>query len=58
VRTWIEEVHDDGVDVHFEIVRKLTGKLSCNGYFHYTMVNTATGRAEKIPDWIIQKYSV
>lgn len=58
VRTWIEKVHDDGVDVHFEIIRKAGGKLSCSGYFHYTMVSVSTGRAEKIPDWIIQKYSV
>lgn len=58
VRTWIHEVMDDGVQVHFEIIRKSTGKLSCDGYFDYTMVNVKTGRAESIPDWIKEKYSI
>ncbi|HLA69312.1 MAG TPA: acyl-CoA thioesterase [Bacteroidota bacterium] len=58
VRTWIHEIVDDGVQVHFEIIKKSTGKLSCDGYFDYTMVNTKTGRAESIPDWIKQKYSI
>ena len=58
VRTWIDKVEENGVDVHFEIIKKGTGKVSCDGYFHYTMVSTETGRAEKIPDWIIQRYYV
>ncbi|MEX2116153.1 MAG: acyl-CoA thioesterase [Bacteroidota bacterium] len=58
VRTWIDDVQENGVVVHFEIVKKVSGKLSCDGYFNYTMVNTETGRAEKIPGWIIEKYSV
>ncbi len=58
VRTWIHEIASDGVQVHFEIIRKTTGKLCCDGYFDYTMVNTKTGRAEPIPDWIKEKYSV
>jgi acyl-CoA thioester hydrolase/thioesterase-3 len=57
VRTWIEELLKYGVKVQFEIVRK-TGKLVCDGYFNYTMVNLKTGRAEVIPDWIIAKYSI
>lgn len=58
VRTWIQEIYKDGVKVHFEIVKKDNGKLSCDGYFHYTMINLTTGRAEAIPEWIVQKYSV
>ena len=58
VRTWIHEIAADGVQVHFEIIKKSTGKLSCDGYFDYTMVNTNTGRAENIPDWIREKYSI
>jgi len=58
VRTWIHEIAADGVQVHFEIIKKGTGKLSCDGYFDYTMVNTKTGRAENIPDWIKEKYSI
>lgn len=58
VRTWIQEIYKDGVKVHFEIVKRGNGKLSCDGYFHYTMINLKTGRAEVIPDWIVEKYSV
>jgi acyl-CoA thioester hydrolase/thioesterase-3 len=58
VRTWIEEMLKDGVKVQFEILKKETGKLVCDGHFHYTMVSLKTGRAETIPDWIVQKYSI
>ncbi len=58
VRTWIDEIFKDGVKVKFEILRKANGKLACEGYFHYTMVNLETGRAELIPEWIVKKYSI
>ena len=58
VRTWVAEMFRTGVKVQFEIIKKVTGKLSCEGYFDYTMVNLQTGRAETIPDWIAAKYSV
>jgi YbgC/YbaW family acyl-CoA thioester hydrolase len=50
VRTWIEEMLKDGVKVQFEILKKETGKLVCDGHFHYTMVSLKTNRAETIPD--------
>lgn len=58
VKTWIDEIFKDGVRVHFEITKKATDKLSCDGYFNYTMVNLETGRAEVIPNFIKDKYSV
>lgn len=58
VRTWIHEVFKDGVQVHFQILKKIGAKLCCDGYFDYTMVDVKTGRAELIPDWIKTKYSV
>ncbi len=58
VRTWIHEIKNDGVQVHFEIIKKSSGKLSCDGYFDYTMINVNTGRAEAIPDWIKERYSI
>jgi len=58
VRTWIEEVQSNEVVVRFEIINKSTSKTSCDGYFRYTMVNMSTGRAEKIPEWIVEKYSI
>ncbi len=58
VRTGIEEILKDSVRVQFEILKKSNGKLSCDGWFLYTMINLKTGRAEPIPDWIKEKYSV
>jgi YbgC/YbaW family acyl-CoA thioester hydrolase len=58
VRTRVEEFFKDGVRVRFEIVRKSSGKQCCDGYFDYTMVSLETGRGEKLPDWIVEKYSV
>ena len=58
VRTWVDAVLRHGVKVRFEIVRLKTGKLSCDGWFDYTMVNLKTGRAETIPPSIVEKYSV
>ena len=58
VRTWVSAMHRKGVQVHFEILKKSTGKLSCDGYFKYTMVNLQTGRSETLPERVMEKYSV
>jgi acyl-CoA thioester hydrolase/thioesterase-3 len=58
VRTWVDEMFKDGVRVKFEILKKTNGKLVCDGYFDYTMVNSKTGRAEPIPEFIMQKYAI
>ena len=58
VRTWVEELFKDGVKVRFEILKKENNKLSSDGYVQYTMVNQKTGRAEIIPEWIVEKYSI
>lgn len=58
VRTWIAELAKHTVKVHFEIVKTKTGKLASDGWFDYTMIALKTGRAEKIPDWIVAKYSI
>ena len=58
VRTWVEEIFEDGVRVNFEIVKSANRKLCSDGHVHYTMVRLATARAEKIPDWIVAKYDI
>jgi acyl-CoA thioester hydrolase/thioesterase-3 len=58
VRTWVDAIAKSDVKVRFEILRKSNGKLCCDGYFDYTMINIKTGRAEAIPAPIIEKYSV
>ncbi len=58
VRTWIDSIAKNGVTVHFQIVRKSNAKLCADGYFDYTMISLATGRAEPIPEWIAGKYAI
>lgn len=60
VRTWVEEIAGTDVKVRFEILRKIgeRQKLSCDGWFDYTLVNQQTGRVETIPDWVLAKYAV
>src|SRR5262245_48090161 len=58
VRTWVEDIRKDTVRVQFEILKKITGKLCCEGYFDYAMVTLATSRAAAIPEWIVEKYAV
>jgi acyl-CoA thioesterase FadM len=47
-----------GVKVRFEIVRSSDGKIAALGYFDYAMIGLQSGKAEPIPEWIIEKYSI
>ena len=57
VRTWVEGITGSDVEVRFEIMKKTGAKLACSGWCLYAMIMLATGRAGKIPEWIVQKYS-
>ena len=58
IRTWVDEIGRTDVKVHFEIVKQKNAKLSCDGWFLYTMISLATGRAASIPDHIAEKYAI
>jgi acyl-CoA thioester hydrolase/thioesterase-3 len=58
VTTWVEEIRKNGVTVRFEIRKKSSGKLACDGSFDYTMIDLQTGRAAAIPAPVVEKYSV
>jgi YbgC/YbaW family acyl-CoA thioester hydrolase len=58
VTTWIEAFEKGHVEVHFRMTRQSSGKLACDGWFKYTMINISDGRAADIPEDIIQKYSI
>ena len=58
VRTWIEEMKQFGVVVHFEIERTSDGAMSCLGWFDYVMISTASGRPAALPPEIVERYSV
>lgn len=50
----------DGADivVEFEILNKKKEKIACDGVMLYTMINLKTGRSEKIPEEIQQKFLI
>lgn len=58
VKTGIEKVGGMEAKVKFSIVKKATKKLSAEGYFEYKMINVISGRAEKIPEIVVKKYSI
>lgn len=58
VKTKIAEVNGAQAKVEFRIVFKETGKAASQGYFIYTLINTQNGRPVRIPDDIIERYSI
>lgn len=58
VRTWVESIQGSDVEVRFEIVKRPSGKLACNGWCLYTLVKLETGRAEPLPEAVALKYAV
>lgn len=58
VQTGIEDINPKGCRVAFEIKSKKTGKLCCDGWFDYVMIDIQTGRAAKVTDEIIEKYTI
>lgn len=58
VTTWIEEFQLKGVRVCFQMHRGEPAKLICEGWCDYTLVSMDTGRAQAIPDWVVEKYAV
>jgi YbgC/YbaW family acyl-CoA thioester hydrolase len=58
VTTGIVEFKETGCRVEFDIKNKKTGKLCCDGWFDYVMIDTSTGRSVKITQEMIEKYSI
>ena len=58
VTTGIVEFKETGCRVEFDIKNKKTGKLCCDGWFDYVMIDIKTGRSAKITQEMIEKYSI
>lgn len=58
VQTNIETIEKTDVAVSFAILNKATSKVCCDGIFHYTLIDMKNGRAQMIPDWVIERYSI
>jgi len=58
VETWIHGMDSHTAEIHFSILRKSDGKVACEGSFWYALIDTASGKAIRIPDWVIERYSL
>lgn len=58
VETGIDHLLDRGCKVTFKINNKKTGKICCDGWFEYALIQTETGRSTHLSDEMIRKYSI
>ena len=58
VKTGIESIDDKGCRVKFAITNKATNKVCCDGWFDYVMIDMQTGRSAKVPEDIIEHYTI
>ena len=58
VRTQVESYNGAQVTVNFWIIKKETEKVAAEGQVLYTMISINSGRPVRIPDEIIQKYTI
>lgn len=58
VRTQLKSYSGAQVTVNFAIIKKETQKIAAQGHLIYTMVSLKTGKPSRIPDEIIQRYSI
>lgn len=58
VETGVETLNAKGCRVMFEIVIGKTGKVACEGWFDYVMIDTRTGKSVNVSDEMIRKYSI
>ncbi len=58
VETRVAEIGRHGVRVAFDILRESDGRTAAKGWFDYTLVCTAKGRPQVIPEDIVAVYSI
>ena len=58
VRTQLDSYNGAQVTVNFWIIKKETDKVAAEGQVIYTMISVKNGRPVRIPEEIIQKYSI
>lgn len=58
IRTGILTINEKGCRVQFEIENVKSKKIAADGYFDYVMIDTATGRASKVTEAMIETYSI
>jgi YbgC/YbaW family acyl-CoA thioester hydrolase len=56
VRTGIKTIDEKKCKVHFEIISKASGKICCDGWFDFVLVDLKTGKGVLIPKDVIEHY--
>jgi YbgC/YbaW family acyl-CoA thioester hydrolase len=58
VRTGIDTIDEKKCKVNFTITNKATGKVCCDGWFDFVMIEIKSGKGLLIPDDVIEHYKV
>lgn len=58
VTTGIESINEKGCRVKFDIKIRKTGKIACDGWFDYVMIDLKNGKSVKVSEEMILKYSI
>ncbi len=58
VTTGIESINSKGCRVQFSIRVKISGKVACDGWFDYVMIDLSTGKAKAVTDDMIRRYTI
>ena len=58
VETGIESMNSKGCRVSFEIKIKETGKVACDGWFDYVLIDIKTGKSAKVTPTMIDQFSI
>ena len=58
VETGIDSINDRGCRVSFEIRMINNNKIACDGWFDYILIDIETGKALKVTEEMIEKYSI
>jgi YbgC/YbaW family acyl-CoA thioester hydrolase len=58
VETGIVTINAKGCRVSFEIKIKKSGKIACDGWFDYVMIDINSGRSVKVSEEMIARYSI
>ncbi len=58
INTHIVSLDKNFVLVNFEIVNMQTNKVSCDGYFNYSLIDLNTNKAIPIPVWVVERFSL
>lgn len=58
VETGIESMNNKGCRVSFEIKIQETGKIACDGWFDYVLIDIQTGKSARVTQTMIDQFSI